>query len=36
MKLSEHKDLKTAITELPVKEKDKLLLRVVAIDNVIT
>lgn len=36
MKLSEHKDLKTAITELPVKEKDKLLLRLVAKDKVLT
>lgn len=36
MKLSEHKDLKTAITSLPVKEKDKLLLRLVAKDKVLT
>ncbi|WP_293786230.1 hypothetical protein [uncultured Pedobacter sp.] len=36
MKLSEHKDLKTAITGLPVKEKDKLLLRLVAKDKVLT
>lgn len=36
MKLSEHKDLKTAITELPVKEKDRLLLRLVAKDKVLT
>lgn len=36
MKLSEHKDLKNAITSLPVKEKDKLLLRLVAKDKVLT
>jgi len=36
MKLSEHKDLKTAIAALPVKEKDKLLLRLVAKDKVLT
>ncbi|RDC54871.1 hypothetical protein DU508_18800 [Pedobacter chinensis] len=36
MKLSEHKDLKAAITDLPVKEKDKLLLRLVAKDKVLT
>lgn len=36
MKLSEHKDLKTAITDLPIKEKDKLLLRLVAKDKVLT
>ncbi|TDG37937.1 hypothetical protein EZJ43_02275 [Pedobacter changchengzhani] len=36
MKLAEHKDLKTAITDLPIKEKDKLLLRLVAKDKVLT
>ena len=36
MKLAEHKDLKTAITDLPVKEKDKLLLRLVAKDKLLT
>ncbi|KQS35194.1 hypothetical protein [Pedobacter sp. Leaf194] len=36
MKLAEHKDLKNAITDLPVKEKDKLLLRLVAKDKVLT
>lgn len=36
MKLSEHKDLKMAITELPLKEKDKLLLRLIAKDKVLT
>ncbi|WP_316798545.1 hypothetical protein [Pedobacter frigidisoli] len=36
MKLSEHKDLKTAITDLPLKEKDKLLLRLIAKDKVLT
>ncbi|MFD2284501.1 hypothetical protein GJU39_02335 [Pedobacter petrophilus] len=36
MKLSEHKDLKNAITDLPVKEKDRLLLRLVAKDKVLT
>jgi hypothetical protein len=36
MKLSEHKDLKIAITELPLKEKDKLLLRLIAKDKVLT
>lgn len=36
MKLSEHKDLKTAITDLPIKEKDKLLLRLIAKDKVLT
>jgi len=36
MKLSEHKDLKEAITNLPVKEKDKLLLRLIAKDKVLT
>lgn len=36
MRLSEHKDLKQAITGLPQKEKDKLLLRLVAKDKVLT
>ncbi|WP_316830980.1 hypothetical protein [Pedobacter aquatilis] len=36
MKLSEHKDLKNAIAGLPVKEKDKLLLRLIAKDKVLT
>ncbi|WP_316801683.1 hypothetical protein [Pedobacter nototheniae] len=36
MKLAAHKDLKLAITDLPVKEKDKLLLRLVAKDKVLT
>lgn len=36
MKLSEHKDLKDAITALPDKEKDKLLVRLVAKDKVLT
>ncbi|MFC3560645.1 hypothetical protein [Pedobacter jamesrossensis] len=36
MKLAEHKDLKIAITNLPVKEKDKLLLRLIAKDKVLT
>lgn len=36
MKLSEHKDLKNAITDLPNKEKDKLLLRLIAKDKVLT
>ena len=36
MKLSEHKDLKNAITDLPIKEKDKLLLRLIAKDKVLT
>lgn len=36
MKLAEHKDLKNAITDLPVKEKDKLLLRLIAKDKVLT
>jgi len=36
MKLSEHKDLKNAITDLPVKEKDRLLLRLIAKDKVLT
>lgn len=36
MKLAEHKNLKTAIIDLPIKEKDKLLLRLVAKDKVLT
>lgn len=36
MKLSEHKDLKKEILALPAKEKDKLLLRLVAKDKVLT
>jgi hypothetical protein len=36
MILSEHKDLKYAITALPVKEKDKLLLRLIAKDKILT
>jgi hypothetical protein len=36
MKLSEHKDLKIEIIALPPKEKDKLLLRLVAKDKVLT
>lgn len=36
MKLSEHKDLKQAIATLPEKEKDKLLLRLVAKDKILT
>ncbi len=36
MKLSEHKDLKKEILSLPTKEKDKLLLRLVAKDKVLT
>ena len=36
MKLAEHKNLKLAITDLPVKEKDKLLLRLIAKDKVLT
>ena len=36
MKLSEHKELKKEILALPVKEKDKLLLRLVAKDKVLT
>ena len=36
MKLSEHKDLKAEILALPPKEKDKLLLRLVAKDKVLT
>lgn len=36
MKLSEHKNLKSEILALPTKEKDKLLLRLVAKDKVLT
>lgn len=36
MKLSEHKELKQEILGLPPKEKDKLLLRLVAKDKVLT
>jgi hypothetical protein len=36
MKLSEHKELKKEILALPPKEKDKLLLRLVAKDKVLT
>lgn len=36
MKLSEHKELKTEILALPQKDKDKLLLRLVARDKVLT
>lgn len=36
MKLNEHKDLKKEILALPVKEKDKILLRLVAKDKVLT
>lgn len=36
MKLSDHKNLKNSITDLPVKEKDKLLLRLIAKDKVLT
>ncbi len=36
MKLSEHKELKTEILALPPKEKDKLLLRLIAKDKVLT
>ena len=36
MKLSEHKELKIEILALPLKEKDKLLLRLVAKDKVLT
>jgi hypothetical protein len=36
MKLAEHKNLKDAIVSLPVKEKDKLLLRLIAKDKVLT
>jgi hypothetical protein len=36
MLLTAHKDLKAAITALPVKEKDKLLLRLIGKDKVLT
>lgn len=36
MFLSAHKDLKAAITALPEKEKDKLLLRLIAKDKILT
>ncbi|MDB5021962.1 MAG: hypothetical protein JWQ28_3089 [Pedobacter sp.] len=36
MLLSAHKDLKAAISALPVKEKDKLLLRLIAKDKILT
>ena len=36
MKLSEHKELKVEILALPPKEKDKLLLRLIAKDKVLT
>lgn len=36
MRLSEHKELKIEILALPLKEKDKLLLRLVARDRVLT
>ncbi|MES2447768.1 MAG: hypothetical protein V4546_11345 [Bacteroidota bacterium] len=36
MKLSEHKELKKEILALPIKEKDKILLRLVAKDKVLT
>ncbi len=36
MILREHKDLKNAIIEIPTKEKDKLLLRLIAKDKVLT
>ena len=36
MILREHKDLKNAIIEIPPKEKDKLLLRLIAKDKVLT
>jgi len=36
MLLSAHKELKAAITALPVKEKDKLLLRLIAKDKILT
>lgn len=36
MKLSEHKELKKEILALPPKEKDKLLLRLIARDKVLT
>lgn len=36
MRLAEHKDLKAEIKSLPEKEKDKLLLRLIAKDKVLT
>jgi hypothetical protein len=36
MRLAEHKDLKVEIKSLPEKEKDKLLLRLIAKDKVLT
>ena len=36
MLLREHKDLKDAIIEIPPKEKDKLLLRLIAKDKILT
>lgn len=36
MLLKEHKDLKEAIIKIPAKEKDKLLLRLIAKDKVLT
>ena len=36
MRLAEHKDLKIEIKSLPEKEKDKLLLRLIAKDKVLT
>lgn len=36
MKLAEHKDLKASIINLPPKEKDKLLLRLIAKDKILT
>jgi hypothetical protein len=36
MLLKDHKDLKAAITAIPPKEKDKLLLRLIAKDKVLT
>lgn len=36
MLLKDHKDLKAAITAIPPKEKDKLLLRLIAKDRVLT
>lgn len=36
MLLKDHKDLKAAITAIPAKEKDKLLLRLIAKDKVLT
>jgi hypothetical protein len=36
MLLKEHKDLKVAILSIPLKEKDKLLLRLIAKDKILT